>query len=99
MISAHLKPQVTRLINPVVKLAVRVGITANGVTIVGAIGTMASAFYFYPRGDLLIGTLAICFFALSDLFDGAIARLTKVTRNSKRYSKKSQHILLRLAMP
>ncbi len=79
MISAHLKPQVTRLINPVVKLAVRVGITANGVTIVGAIGTLASAFYFYPRGDLFIGTLAICFFALSDLFDGAIARLTNGT--------------------
>ena len=76
MISAHLKPQVTRLINPVVRVAVRSGITANGVTIVGAIGTLASAFYFYPRGDLFIGTLAISFFALSDLFDGAIARLT-----------------------
>ena len=76
MISAHLKPQVTRLINPVVRVAVRAGITANGVTIVGAIGTLASAFYFYPRGDLFIGTLAISFFALSDLFDGAIARLT-----------------------
>jgi CDP-diacylglycerol--glycerol-3-phosphate 3-phosphatidyltransferase len=79
MISAHLKPQVTRLINPVVKMAVRVGITANGVTIVGAIGTLGSAFYFYPRGDFFIGTLAICFFALSDLFDGAIARLTNGT--------------------
>ena len=76
MISAHLKPQVTRLINPVVRVAVRAGITANGVTIVGAIGTLSSAFYFYPRGDLFIGTLAIGFFALSDLFDGAIARLT-----------------------
>ncbi len=76
MISAHLKPQVTRLINPVVKGAVRIGVTANGVTIIGAIGTVASALYFYPRGDLFIGTLVICFFALSDLFDGAIARLT-----------------------
>ena len=79
MISSHLKPQVTRLINPVVKMAVRAGITANGVTIVGAIGTLASVFYFYPRGDFFIGTLAICFFALSDLFDGAIARLTNGT--------------------
>ena len=76
MISAHLKPQVTRLINPVVKLAVRAGITANGVTIVGAVGTLGSAFYFYPKGELFVGTLAICFFALSDLFDGAIARVT-----------------------
>lgn len=79
MISAHLKPQVTRLINPVVKGAVRIGVTANGVTIVGAIGTVASALYFYPRGDLFVGTLVICFFALSDLFDGAIARLTNGT--------------------
>jgi len=79
MISAHLKPQVTRLINPVVKLAVRAGITANGVTIVGAIGTLGSAFFFYPRGELFLGTLAICFFALSDLFDGAIARVTNGT--------------------
>jgi len=79
MISAHLKPQVTRLINPVVKLAVRAGITANGVTIVGAMGTLGSAFYFYPKGELFVGTLAICFFALSDLFDGAIARVTNGT--------------------
>jgi CDP-diacylglycerol--glycerol-3-phosphate 3-phosphatidyltransferase len=79
MISAHLKPQVTRLINPVVKGAVRLGVTANGVTIVGAIGTVTSALYFYPRGDLFLGTLVICVFALSDLFDGAIARLTNGT--------------------
>jgi CDP-diacylglycerol--glycerol-3-phosphate 3-phosphatidyltransferase len=79
MISAHLKPQVTRLINPVVKGAVRIGVTANGVTIIGAIGTVASALYFYPRGDFFVGTLVICFFALSDLFDGAIARLTNGT--------------------
>ena len=79
MISAHLKPQVTRLINPVVKGAVRLGVTANGVTIVGAIGTVTAALYFYPRGDLFLGTLVICVFALSDLFDGAIARLTNGT--------------------
>ena len=79
MFSAHLKPQVTRLINPVVKRAVRAGLTAIGVTIAGAIGTLGSAFYFYPRGELFVGTLAICFFALSDLFDGAIARVTNGT--------------------
>jgi CDP-diacylglycerol--glycerol-3-phosphate 3-phosphatidyltransferase len=79
MISSHLKPQVTRLINPVVKLAVRAGVTANGVTIAGALGTLGSAFYFYPQGEFFVGTLAISFFALSDLFDGAIARLTNGT--------------------
>jgi CDP-diacylglycerol--glycerol-3-phosphate 3-phosphatidyltransferase len=82
MISSHLKPQVTRLINPVVKLAVRFGVTANGVTISGAVGTVSSALYFYPRGELFVGTLAISFFALSDLFDGAIARLSNGTGTS-----------------
>jgi CDP-diacylglycerol--glycerol-3-phosphate 3-phosphatidyltransferase len=33
--------------------------------------------YFYPRGELFVGTLFIVFFALSDLFDGAIARLSE----------------------
>lgn len=82
MISSHLKPQVTRLINPVVKMAVRFGVTANGVTISGAVGTVASALYFYPSGYLFVGTLVICFFALSDLFDGAIARLSNGTGTS-----------------
>ncbi len=76
MISAHAKPQITRLINPVVTAAVRLGITANAVTISGGLGTVASALYFYPRGDLFLGTMFISFFALSDLFDGAIARRT-----------------------
>jgi CDP-diacylglycerol--glycerol-3-phosphate 3-phosphatidyltransferase len=76
MISAHVKPQVTRLITPVVRVAVRCGVTANAVTIAGGLGTVASALYFYPRGDLFLGTLVITVFALSDLFDGAIARLT-----------------------
>jgi CDP-diacylglycerol--glycerol-3-phosphate 3-phosphatidyltransferase len=76
MISAHVKPQITRLINPVVTAAVRLGITANAVTISGGLGTVASALYFYPRGDLFLGTMFISFFALSDLFDGAIARRT-----------------------
>lgn len=76
MISAYVKPQITRLINPVVNAAVRLGITANAVTIAGGLGTVASALYFYPRGDLFLGTMFISFFALSDLFDGAIARRT-----------------------
>jgi CDP-diacylglycerol---glycerol-3-phosphate 3-phosphatidyltransferase len=76
MISVHVKPQITRLINPVVKAAVRMGITANAVTITGGLGTVIAALYFYPRGDLFAGTIVISLFALSDLFDGAIARRT-----------------------
>ena len=62
MISVHVKPQITRLINPVVKAAVRLGITANAVTITGGLGTVIAALYFYPRGDLFVGTIVIALF-------------------------------------
>ena len=69
MISSVLKPAVTRLIEPVAGFALRIGLTPNMVTMIGAVGVLASAGYFYPREDYFIGTLFICFFALSDLFE------------------------------
>ncbi len=76
MISSIFKPAVTRVITPIAKLALRAGATPNAVTIMGACGVVASASYFYPRGDFFLGTLMICLFSLSDLFDGAMARLS-----------------------
>lgn len=76
MLSASLKPAVTRAINPIARGALAVGLTPNAVTFIGAIGLVTSALYFYPKGDFFIGTLVISFFALSDLFDGAMARIS-----------------------
>ncbi len=77
MLSRSLKPAVTRLITPVANAALRVGITPNAVTWVGAAGVVFSALWFYPRGDFFLGTAVISFFALSDLFDGTMARISK----------------------
>ena len=77
MLSRSLKPAVTRLITPVAAFALRIGITPNAVTWVGAVGVIASALFFYPRGDFFLGTAVIAFFALSDLFDGTMARISK----------------------
>ena len=77
MLSARLKPAVTRVITPVAKAALRAGITPNAVTWTGAIGVVVSALYFYPRGDFFVGTLVICVMALSDLFDGTMARISE----------------------
>lgn len=77
MVSSAFKPAVNRFIEPIARLAIRARITPNAVTVGGTLGTAVAAMYFYPRGDLFIGTLVIIFFALSDLFDGAIARLSK----------------------
>jgi CDP-diacylglycerol--glycerol-3-phosphate 3-phosphatidyltransferase len=77
MLSARLKPAVTRVITPVAKAALRIGITPNAVTWTGAIAVVASALLFFPRGQFLIGTVIICVMALSDLFDGTMARISE----------------------
>jgi len=77
MISAKLKPAVTRVITPVAVAALRLGISPNAVTWTGAFSVVVAALYFYPRGDLLTGTLIICVAALSDLFDGTMARISQ----------------------
>jgi len=76
MISSALKPSVTRLINPLARTALRVGLTPNSVTILGALGLIISATYFYSTEQYFVGTLVITVFALSDLFDGAMARIS-----------------------
>jgi CDP-diacylglycerol--glycerol-3-phosphate 3-phosphatidyltransferase len=76
MISDVLKPAVTRIISPVARFFLRIGLTPNSVTSIGALGVVASALYFFPRGDFFVGTMVITFFILSDLFDGAMARMS-----------------------
>lgn len=69
-----LRPLVTRLLDPTGRMLARAGVTPNWVTFIGATGVSASALFFYPRGELLLGTLAVTFFALFDMLDGAVAR-------------------------
>ncbi len=75
MLQTRLRAPVTRIITPICRAALRVGITANGVSIFGAFGVIVSALYFFPNGELFLGTLVVTIFVLSDLFDGTLARL------------------------
>lgn len=77
MISDIVKPAVTRIITPTAKALLRVGLTPNSVTIAGAVGLVVSALIFYPSGNFIWGTVAVSFFALSDLFDGTMARISQ----------------------
>lgn len=77
MLSASLKPAVTRAINPIARAGLRIGLTPNAVTLIGAIGLIAAALVLYPSGHLFGGTIVIAIFALSDLFDGAMARISQ----------------------
>jgi CDP-diacylglycerol--glycerol-3-phosphate 3-phosphatidyltransferase/CDP-diacylglycerol--inositol 3-phosphatidyltransferase len=59
---------------PVVNLLLRLGVHPDLVTLVGTLGVAAGALAFYPRGELLVGTLVITAFVFSDMIDGAMAR-------------------------
>jgi CDP-diacylglycerol--glycerol-3-phosphate 3-phosphatidyltransferase len=77
MISDIFKPAVVRLISPTARGLLRIGLTPNSVTTIGAIGVIATSLIAYPNGHLFGGTVAICCLALSDLFDGTMARLSQ----------------------
>ena len=76
MISDVLKPAVTRIISPVARFFLRIGLTPNSVTAIGALFVVGRALYFFPRDNFFVGTLVITLFMLSDLFDGAMARIS-----------------------
>jgi CDP-diacylglycerol--glycerol-3-phosphate 3-phosphatidyltransferase len=50
------------------------GVSANTISTIGGLGSIASALYFFPKGDFFIGVIFVTLFVLSDLFDGAVAR-------------------------
>lgn len=77
MIQNRFKAPVTALITPSCRFLLRIGITANWLTFIGAIGSSVSALYFFSKGDFFLGTLMVSLFALSDLFDGTMARLSE----------------------
>ena len=66
----------TRVISPVAKLFLRLGISPDAVTVVGTVGVAFGALFFFPRGQLLTGVLVITAFVFSDLLDGHMARLS-----------------------
>jgi CDP-diacylglycerol--glycerol-3-phosphate 3-phosphatidyltransferase len=76
MISSSLKPTVTKVINPVARLALRVGLTPNMVTFIGTLGSVLCSLTLLPAGNFFLSAIAISIFSLSDLFDGAMARLS-----------------------
>ena len=52
----------------------RAGVTPDMVTIVGTLGAVAGAVVLFGTGHLFWGTVAVTFFVLLDLLDGALAR-------------------------
>jgi CDP-diacylglycerol--glycerol-3-phosphate 3-phosphatidyltransferase len=64
-----------KLSTPVAKVALKAGLTPDSVTIIGTAGTVIAALTLYPIGQLWWGSVAVWFFVLADMLDGAMARV------------------------
>lgn len=74
MLQRSLRDPVAKLIAPLVKILIKLRISANLISTIGGVGSAVSALYFFPKGDFLTGVIWVCGFVIFDLFDGAVAR-------------------------
>lgn len=69
-----LRGAMTRFFTPLAKLLLRLGVSPDAVTVGGTLVVVATALWAFPTGHLLIGTLIITVFVLTDSLDGVMAR-------------------------
>ncbi|HEY8373524.1 MAG TPA: CDP-alcohol phosphatidyltransferase family protein [Pseudonocardiaceae bacterium] len=74
MLNVFARASVSRVVDPVGAWLVRRGLTPNAITVVGTVGTVAAALWFFPRDELFLGALVVTAFVVFDLLDGAMAR-------------------------
>jgi CDP-diacylglycerol--glycerol-3-phosphate 3-phosphatidyltransferase len=74
MLNIFARSSVSRVTDPVGAWLLRRGVTPDAVTVFGTTGTVISALWFFPQGQLLAGTFVIWAFVMFDLLDGAVAR-------------------------
>ena len=72
----HLRAPFKRLIEPIAKALISIGFSANAVTVVGAVGTIAVAIATGISGWLFGGAVVLTLLVLADSLDGSIAMLT-----------------------
>ena len=81
MLQSSLRAPVTKFITPICRGLLKMGLTANGVTILGTISSVMAAILLIPNGHLLAASLALTGFLLFDLLDGTMARLSEQGTN------------------
>ena len=77
MLNRFARTFATRLLTPLARLFLKLGISPDVVTIVGTFGVCFSALVLYPRHEFFWGSFLIGVFALSDSLDGVMARLSE----------------------
>jgi len=74
MLNRFARALFTRLLTPVARALLGMGVSPDVVTLVGTLGVCVGALAFYPRGEFFWGTVVITAFVFSDSLDGIMAR-------------------------
>jgi CDP-diacylglycerol--glycerol-3-phosphate 3-phosphatidyltransferase len=69
-----LRGAMTRFFTPIARMLLRLGVSPDAVTITGTLVVVVTALWAFPTGHLLVGTLVIAVFVLTDSLDGVMAR-------------------------
>lgn len=64
-----------RILRPIAKTLIRMGLTPDLVTLIGTIGVSLGALICFPQGWLWQGVLIITIFVFSDMIDGQMAKI------------------------
>jgi CDP-diacylglycerol--glycerol-3-phosphate 3-phosphatidyltransferase len=65
-----------RLLGPIVRTLLRLGVSPDLVTILGTVGVVLAALICFPQGWLWQGALVVTVFVLSDMLDGQMAKVS-----------------------
>lgn len=78
---SNLRPLMAAIWQAPAKGLLRAGVHPNAVTIVGTIGVVFGATFFFPKGGIWLfwGVMFITFFVVTDMLDGTMARLSGKT--------------------
>ena len=71
-----LRPWFKRIINPIAKGMAKIGLTANAVTVIGAVGTTIVGIATGITGWLFWGAVVLTLLVIFDSLDGSVAQLT-----------------------
>ena len=74
MLNSIARATTSRVMDPIGRGLLRIGLSPDTVTVIGTIGAVAAATLLIGAGVLFWGTVAVTAFVLFDLVDGAMAR-------------------------
>lgn len=74
MLNTFARSAVSKVVDPIGRAFLRMGLTPDAVTLIGTAGVVVGALALLALGQLFWGTVVITAFVLFDLVDGAMAR-------------------------